>query len=158
VPRLVVRWYWKGAIGCPNQTILVRFACFASFFCRVCLSFSYALPTTSCFSALHHPAQLRLLNFHFPRDVGWHDARMVQGAMCQTPKTLMYTCNQTRSRLILDQQQRQPNTTGWTVWACISPCRTGSPSRLPMTKATNHAQSEWPDMLGNVQMSVQPCG
>ena len=36
-----------GVIGCPSQAILARFACFASFFCRVWLPFSHALPASS---------------------------------------------------------------------------------------------------------------
>jgi hypothetical protein len=123
-----------GVIGCPNQAILARFACFASFLCCVWFPASYALPASFHSSALHHPARLRLLDSHFPHDAGWRDALMVQGPMCHTLKTLIHACNQTRSYLILDQQQRQPNTIGCTIWACMSPSWTSSPSLLPINQ------------------------
>ena len=85
-----------------------------------------------------HPVRLRLLDSSFPLQLGRCGAAMVQRPMCHTLKTLIHACNQTRSYLVLNQQQKQPNTIRCIVSACISPSWTGSPSRLPVTKATNH--------------------
>jgi len=61
--------------------------------------------------------------------------------MRQTPKKLMHACNQTQSRLVLYQQQRQPNMTTCTsstqlLWSCIA-----WPSWLKAWSTTNHARS-----------------
>jgi len=58
------------------------------------------------------------------------------------PKKLMHACNQTQSRLVLDQQQRQPNTTTCTsstqlLWSCIA-----WPSWLKAWSTTNHALNQ----------------
>jgi len=130
----------EGVIGRPNRAVPTPFWCLTLFMRRVWLSSLHLSPVSFHSSALLHSARLHLLNFHFPLHTGWLDSGMAQGHMCHTLKTLIHACNQTRSHLILDQQQRQPNTTECMVWACISPSWTGSPSQPPLTKATNHAQ------------------
>ena len=102
----------SGALWPCLVPLLARFACFVPFICPL------------------HPARLRLLNFTFPREPGWLHTRMVQGPMCQTLKTLMHACNQTRSRFVLDQQQRQPNTAKCIVLSWLERAWTATPSRL----------------------------
>jgi len=104
------RTYTKGVIGCPARAVRSP-ARYQVVHCGyVWFPSSHVLPASFHSSAPLHPARLRLLNFTFPREPGWLHTRMVQGLMCQTLKTLMHTCNQTRSRFVLNQQQRQPNT------------------------------------------------
>jgi len=55
-----------------------------------------------------HPGRLRLLDSSFPLQPGRYGAAMVQRPMCHTLKTLIHTCHQTRSYLVLNQQQKQP--------------------------------------------------
>ena len=130
----------KGLIGCTQEAILSPIpAPFSALGC-VWMSILYHFSAPSHSSSPLRPAWIRLLDSHFPRDAGRHDAPMIQRPMCHTLKTPIYACNQTRSHLVLDQQQRQPNITECKVWACISPSWTGSLSRLSITKATNHPQ------------------
>jgi hypothetical protein len=99
------------------------------------------LPASFHSSAPLHPARLRLLNFTFPREPGWLHTRMVQGLVCQPLKTLMHACNQTRSRLVLDQQQRQPNTAMCIVSSWLKRAWIATPTRLAKPWATDHPHS-----------------
>ena len=129
-----------GVIGCLHrarpiphssvQLVHVWFLCWYLF--RVWLRSSLSL----------YPGRLRLLDSSFPLQPRRCGAAMVQRPMCHTLKTLIHACNQTRSYLVRNQQQKQPNTIRCIVSACISPFWTGSPSRLPVTKATNHPLSD----------------
>jgi hypothetical protein len=84
-----------------------------------------------------HPECLGQLEFPFPHEPRWLESHKVQRPMCQTSKTLIHACNQIRSRLLLDQQQRQPNTTTCTSSArLLRPTQSNHPGSRPAPQPT----------------------
>ena len=104
-----------GVIGCTQEAILSPIPAPLGALGRVWMPVSHPFPAPSHSSSPLRPAWICLLDSYFPRDAGRRDAPMIQRPMRYTLKTLIHACKQTRSYLILNQQQRQPNMTGYTV-------------------------------------------
>ena len=101
--------------------LLVFFVCIFSFVCP-------PLSRTSPFSRFLLLSWCRMT--WFTQDAETH---------ASDTKKLIHACIQTQSRLVLNQQQRQPNTTTWTSSARLLRSCTAWPSWLKAPSATNHA-------------------